>query len=237
MHGAGLAARGARLSSETTGAGYRAEIEAVYAAVDEWQADVSAELHFNAATTPSISGTETWYATDAGRAVAARVNAALVGVLGLPNRSIKRTGKGMAPGIDGTRGYESLICGRCPAVLVETYFGSNAGDCRARRRGARGPRRRPLPGAQRRADGQAAVARPQHHRAAAGALGGARDAAREQPIEEYRRRDQMAVQPDSWPTRKLATVVVGAPTIYAITSDAVREVWPTSSPPPSPARR
>jgi hypothetical protein len=36
----------------------------------------------------------------------------------------------------------------------------------------------------------------------------------------------MAVQPDSWPTRKLATVVVGAPTIYAITSDAVREVWP-----------
>jgi N-acetylmuramoyl-L-alanine amidase len=114
---------------EATGRGYGAEIEAVYDQVNAWGADVSAELHFNAATAPSASGTETWYATDAGRAVAARVNAALVGVLGLPNRGIKRAGKGMAPGIDGTRGYESLICGCCPAVLVETYFGSNAKDC------------------------------------------------------------------------------------------------------------
>jgi len=39
-----------------------------------------------------------------------------------------------------------------------------------------------------------------------------------------------ATQPDSWPTRKLATVVVGAPTIYALLGDAVTEVWPQLAP-------
>jgi len=115
---------------EASPSGYEAEIRAAYAEVDAWGADVSAELHFNAATAPAASGTETWYATDAGRAVAERVNQALVHVLGLRDRGIKRAGKAAAPGVDGTRGYTSLITGRAPAVLVELYFGSNPGDCR-----------------------------------------------------------------------------------------------------------
>jgi len=115
---------------EYTTAGYRAEIEAVYDQVDAWGADVSAELHFNAVTSAAASGTETWYATDRGEAVAQRVNDALVRVLGLPNRGIKQAGKAMVPGVDGTRGYATLISGRCPAVLVESYFGSNADVCR-----------------------------------------------------------------------------------------------------------
>ena len=110
-------------------AGYRAEIEVVYDLVDVWGADVSAELHFNASTAAAASGTETWYASEAGRVLAERVNAALVRVLGLPDRGLKKAGRAIAKGIDGTRGYESLICGRCPAVLIESYFGSNAGDC------------------------------------------------------------------------------------------------------------
>jgi len=115
---------------EATPSGYEAEIRAAYAKVDAWGTEVSAELHFNAAISPAASGTETWYVTDAGRAVAKRVSDALVQVLGLPDRGIKRAGKALAPGVDGTRGYASLIAGRAPAVLVELYFGSNASDCR-----------------------------------------------------------------------------------------------------------
>jgi len=41
---------------------------------------------------------------------------------------------------------------------------------------------------------------------------------------------ESAKQPDRWPTRKLATVVAGAPTIYALLGDAVGEVWPQIAP-------
>ena len=58
---------------EPNPAGDRAEIEAVYDLVDVWGADASAELHFNASTTAAASGTETWYASEAGRVLAERV--------------------------------------------------------------------------------------------------------------------------------------------------------------------
>lgn len=110
--------------------GYRAELGAVYAAVDEWGADVSAELHFNAGGV-GATGTETWYASAAGAAVARRLQAAMVAVLGLRDRGIRRAGAEAGPGIDGTRGYLSLVSGRAPSVLIETHFGSSAGDIAA----------------------------------------------------------------------------------------------------------
>lgn len=102
--------------------GYRAEIGEVYAASDEWGADVTAELHFNGSTDRSVGGTETWYATNAGLALAEPVQAAMTSALGLRDRGVRKAGATQ-------NGYRSLISGRAPAVLVEPYFGSHAPDC------------------------------------------------------------------------------------------------------------
>jgi N-acetylmuramoyl-L-alanine amidase len=100
---------------------YLAEVQAVYAEVDAWKADVSCELHFNSYTSNS-TGTETFHTSAMGRSVALKVQAKMVAALGLNDRGVKKVAK------DG-RGYESLVAGQCPAVLTEPYFGSNPGDC------------------------------------------------------------------------------------------------------------
>lgn len=102
-------------------AGYSAELRAAYAQVDAWGADVSAELHFNAAIA-GATGTETLFASVRGREVATVVQAAMVGALGLRDR-------GLVHRPAGSRGSASLISGKAPAVLLEPYFGSNALDC------------------------------------------------------------------------------------------------------------
>jgi N-acetylmuramoyl-L-alanine amidase len=104
-------------------AGVSAELRACYAEVDAWGADVSAEIHFNAFASPAATGTETLYATGAGKIVAQRVQSAVVAALGLPDRGAKPVGA-------SARGYTSLISGKAPAVLLELYFGSNSDDCR-----------------------------------------------------------------------------------------------------------
>ncbi len=98
---------------------YAAEIRAVYDAVNAWGADVSAELHFNAA--PGATGTETLCATERGREVAEPVQRAMVAVLGLRDRGVKKVGP-------GDRGHASLVAGSAPAVLLEPYFGSYVSD-------------------------------------------------------------------------------------------------------------
>jgi N-acetylmuramoyl-L-alanine amidase len=98
-----------------------AEIRAAYALVDAWGADVSCELHFNANVSPGATGTETLFATSAGKVVAAKVQAAMVAALGLRDRGLVHRPAG--------NGALSLLTGKCPAVLTEAWFGSNAGDC------------------------------------------------------------------------------------------------------------
>lgn len=97
------------------------EIRKAYEAVDQWGADVSCELHFNASTSQTSTGTETLYATNAGKVVALEVQAAMVRALGLRDRGLlyRRSGHGSL----------SLLAGKAPAVLVEPYFGSNQHDC------------------------------------------------------------------------------------------------------------
>ena len=99
---------------------YTAEIRLVYAEVDAWSAEVSCELHFNAFTAAS-TGTETLYATSAGKKVAMAVQAQMVSALGLKDRGLVHRASG--------RGSESLLAGKAPAILVEPYFGSNPTDC------------------------------------------------------------------------------------------------------------
>ena len=102
--------------------GVGAEVRAVYAEVDAWGAYVTCELHFNSFNA-SATGTETLYATNAGKLVAIDVQKAMLKALGLRDRGLvhRQTGNG-AP---------ALLAGRAPAVLIEPYFGSNPADCHA----------------------------------------------------------------------------------------------------------
>jgi N-acetylmuramoyl-L-alanine amidase len=101
---------------------YPDDVKAAYAEVDAWGADVSCELHVNSADTPDATGTETLYATNAGKAVAVKVQAQMVSALGLRDRGLVHRATG--------NGSTSLLIGKAPAVMTEPYFASNPGDCR-----------------------------------------------------------------------------------------------------------
>lgn len=98
-----------------------AEIRACYDLVNEWDADVSCELHLNSVTSPGATGTETLFATNAGKAVATKLQPAVVAALGLRDRGLVHRPSG--------NGAISLLHGKAPAVLLESYFASNPYDC------------------------------------------------------------------------------------------------------------
>ena len=104
----------------TPGAG---QIERVYAQVDASGARCSVEFHFNAFANPTASGTETLSSGSSGSLALCRlIQPGMVRVLGLPDRGI-HVRKG------DERGAVNLRAGRCPAALVEPFFGSNPHDC------------------------------------------------------------------------------------------------------------
>jgi len=104
--------------------GYSAEIDAAYAQVDQYGADLSLELHFNAAGA-TATGTETLSSGSRGSlALAKAVQDSMLEQLELRNRGVKILGR-------TDRGGRSLHVGRAPAILVEPFFGSNTRDCRA----------------------------------------------------------------------------------------------------------
>jgi len=105
-----------------SGGGYTTEIKRVYAEVDNWRSDASIELHFNAAGNPSASGTETLSSgSKKSLKLAEEVQMEMVEELGLRDRGIiirnSRT-KG--------RGYQSLVSGKCPAILTEPFFATSS---------------------------------------------------------------------------------------------------------------
>lgn len=104
------------------GLGYSREIDLVYAQVNKFGADVSVELHFNAAS-PAATGTETLHSGSANSyTLASCIQRAMVSHLGLRDRGLKARGR-------SDRGGRSLHAGKAPAVLVEPFFGTNAEDC------------------------------------------------------------------------------------------------------------
>jgi N-acetylmuramoyl-L-alanine amidase len=110
------------LFHRTPGGGYSREIDRVYCEVDRWGADVSLELHFNAAT-PQAHGCETLSSGTRGSLrLAEAVQAAIVEALPVRDRGVKVRQA-------HERGGRSLWAGRAPAVLLEPYFGSNASEC------------------------------------------------------------------------------------------------------------
>lgn len=114
-----------RIFHRPAGLSYTAEVREAYAAVDAWAPAASVELHFNAAGDPRATGTETLTSGTAGSVrLADQMQHHIVRALGLRDRGLKTLGR-------KDRGGESLWAGRAPAVLIEPYFGSNAGDCAA----------------------------------------------------------------------------------------------------------
>lgn len=71
-------------------------------------------IHFNAHTNTSIKGVETFYASAAGRKIAANIQ-----------RNISRNTKTRNRGIKNGMGFAVLNKTKCPAVLVECGFISN----------------------------------------------------------------------------------------------------------------
>ncbi len=96
-------------------------ITGAYSRAGEWGAEGCIELHFNAAAV-AASGTETITVTDQSQPLARAVQAAMVDTLELRDRGVKPPWEG--------RGRQSVTQLPVPSVLVEPFFGSNAGDCR-----------------------------------------------------------------------------------------------------------
>ncbi|QHQ34745.1 N-acetylmuramoyl-L-alanine amidase [Algicella marina] len=104
----------------------RAEIEEVYGRSDDWGADLSVELHFNAFN-GTVRGTETLCGpSQASLQAATSIHMEL---LDLYDRTVSED-RGLKPYRPGMRGGLSLISGRAPAVLVEPFFGDNAAEAR-----------------------------------------------------------------------------------------------------------
>ena len=120
-----LANRIKRHSDITVGIFYRdvGGIAGAYKRVKEWGPPAAViELHFNAAT-PAATGTETIYVTGRSRPFAEAIQAAMVSVLKLRDRGIKKPYQG--------RGNQSLTSVPIPSIIIEPFFGSNNGDANA----------------------------------------------------------------------------------------------------------
>lgn len=112
-----------RVFKRERGGGYSAEIDRVYAQVNAWGADCSIELHFNGSSNPKANGGLTLSSGSAGSVeLAKHLRAYLTNVL-------ENTDRGVRVVSSKDRGGRSLFAGKCPAVLAEPYFGSNAAEC------------------------------------------------------------------------------------------------------------
>lgn len=112
-----------RVFRRERGGGYSAEIDRVYAAVDDWGAGCSIELHFNGSTNPKANGGLTLSSGSKGSLeLAALVRSAACKVLGNTDRGVEIRGR-------HDRGGRSLWQGKAPAIMTEPYFGSNEDEC------------------------------------------------------------------------------------------------------------
>ncbi len=100
-------------------------VSGAYELVDEWQADLSVELHYNAASS-SAKGTETLSSGSSGSLEFA--NQVQTKLCTLLNRSGNSRGIKIRNRTNKERGWLSLVSGRAPAIITEPAFGSNPAD-------------------------------------------------------------------------------------------------------------
>lgn len=101
-------------------------IAGAYKKVNIYQPDAAIELHFNGATSPAATGTETLYGSvnPKSKALAKIIQNQMLRAINLRDRDLIYRPQGG----DG-RGTESVNSAICPSVLVEPFFGSNSDDC------------------------------------------------------------------------------------------------------------
>lgn len=103
--------------------GYSTSVRQVYREVDDWGADLSAELHFNGSPSPTATGCLTISSgTKGSRALAREVQWRMQATLENEDDGVYIRGR-------SARGGLSLWSGRCPAIMTEPYFGGNARMC------------------------------------------------------------------------------------------------------------
>ena len=102
--------------------GYAREIREVYRRIDDWEANLSLELHFNGAENPAATGCETFSSGTPESLILCEVlQEEMVRTLRLADRGVKvRT--------PDENGGLSLHSGKAPSALVEPFFGSNEND-------------------------------------------------------------------------------------------------------------
>ena len=105
---------------------YTTEIKEVYKHVDEWGADASIELHFDAFNS-KVSGTSVkCSSSDQSQELANKLYNCLT-------RTFSRKGSGLR-GVEilkkGDRGFRSVYGGKAPAALIEPFFGDNPNECK-----------------------------------------------------------------------------------------------------------
>lgn len=107
---------------------YPKEIKEVYNRVDDWGADLSIELHFNAFDSKSNRighGTETLSSGSVKSLILAEcLQNSMIDVLKLKDRGVKVVTK-------RHRGGKSLHYGKAPAALIEPFFGDEKEDVEA----------------------------------------------------------------------------------------------------------
>lgn len=99
----------------------RRELDQVYEQVDAWGALAAAELHFNSHDSRAHGSEVLSSGTALSLRLAANVQREIVAALGLKDRGVKTVGA-------GKRGGMSLHSGKCPAILIEPFFGSSEKD-------------------------------------------------------------------------------------------------------------
>lgn len=107
---------------------YRDDIgcSGAYSMANELDAKVIIELHFNSVSNSKINGSETLFHDNHrySRDLAISIQDAICDALrkGKESRGVKKL-------LAGDRGWGNLNLAKCPACIIEPFFGSNPADC------------------------------------------------------------------------------------------------------------
>lgn len=104
---------------------YNSTVPALARAINAWGADLVISLHFDSSTNPAAHGTSVlhWPGSKRSAGWAAALAASISRALGTRNRGAIAQGQSWS-------GAQLWILSdtRCPAVIIESHFGSNAAD-------------------------------------------------------------------------------------------------------------
>ena len=108
------------------------DIPGAYVPVREWAPRATVELHFNAAASPEVQGTETWYGHESSISWAAKLQAKMVKLYGRKGRSDRRTkdARDIDPGTGVPHRAHTSTTQIHPSALIEPFFDKNPDDCR-----------------------------------------------------------------------------------------------------------